>query len=1119
MKNYVLLSHNISSTSQAIYGFKGTLSSIVYRQDISAVHFEANALAKFYFSYNITYPGDSVTFQITYSDYTLWDGWTPYQQNNNLPTPASFWLDFSAFGKSLGSITVKEQYIKAIYSTYNNGYQDITYISDYKIIDGSTNTYDIYSNQVRFQYIMFPPDASNNNPFGNACGNFSTIGENFYLINSIRSIDIIVKVNHFWELYDGFKFVKKGLMPKNNEFFDTPYNPSKVKLDTCTVFIGGAYSTLQTAEIEVDQKMQLSDGDITENEYYDICGGNSCGGSADAQVVYQGHIIYGSTPYQTNNSFYWKYARPTPVFGVVKIYPATYDNDTKGWSDATYRCSGDTDWNDPGMPPFTPNPACETPIRGYTTAKGWFVAVSGISAPLYKINTSSNYTYIPYKTETISNSIHLFDETTLEMRSIGNLPVGLYGSTCIQIDLNTFLIFGGATTCPRTWMNAPISNKIYKVVVSDDKKSCSISSIGNTKFGHLHASCVKLEGINKPGLIAICGGENYEIYDIINNKTVIYGPLSKGARYGANLSVYIHDGIVDLYIAGGYNRVIQEIPRIDNVSVEISYSGTEPIPDIDSRIKGRVLYAGPILTSGFNNGVADPTKVDYMGSLIKSNLRELFITYADDSSYSYPIYVNIASSMNYDLTDPNCVFYQFKFKTPAIIQGIRFRLKYYSASISQFGIYGSSDGLLWNLIETINISLVDSGMLDNMPIFITNTVKYLYFKLVISKTYYDQTGIQLVHIDIFTDLDVNIPLRNVLPEIPAKYGRDNYNRPVIYGGITPVYFPYKLYDVDTTPGSSPFWIDPVVVLNPGVEVVTLPLTISDDLIFNYTPMLNTTGIFTLTFSDFVKNKLSYIYVNGKSDHALLILSNTLTIDIPSQFPGLTLTSFKLVVNDNSTIMTQTIQASIIDFSIDTSNPIYYGDTINVYICMPVGATAILMPENVPIVNGYNKITATMSGNWYAIVTLGTDTIDTNVIPITLNLKATFTASSNTFINPGDPIVLTAKFNFGTGVITPGDIPILNNGSVTVNPTVSTTYTLTVTYNGIINTFNLTINPIGTATSIIYGQNVIDKVVSTDPPCPVVLGNHYKLYQFNGTVHDDITIYVQSGWGGEEGGLE
>jgi hypothetical protein len=161
----------------------------------------------------------------------------------------------------------------------------------------------------------------------------------------------------------------------------------------------------------------------------------------------------------------------------------------------------------------------------------------------------------------------------------------------------------------------------------------------------------------------------------------------------------------------------------------------------------------------------------------------------------------------------------------------------------------------------------------------------------------------------------------------------------------------------------------------------------------------------------------------------------------------------------------------------------------------------------------------MSGNWYAIVTLGTDTIDTNVIPITLNLNATFTASSNTFINPGDPIVLTAKFNFGTGVITPGDIPILNNGSVTVNPTVSTTYTLTVTYNGIINTFNLTINPIGTATSIIYGQNVIDKIVSADPPCPVVLGNHYKLYQFNGTVHDDITIYVQSRGGEGEGGLE
>jgi hypothetical protein len=58
----------------------------------------------------------------------------------------------------------------------------------------------------------------------------------------------------------------------------------------------------------------------------------------------------------------------------------------------------------------------------------------------------------------------------------------------------------------------------------------------------------------------------------------------------------------------------------------------------------------------------------------------------------------------------------------------------------------------------------------------------------------------------------------------------------------------------------------------------------------------------------------------------------------------------------------------------------------------------------------------------------------------------------TLVGPGGNASLTAVFSNGTGVITPGNIPVTSGTPVSVSPTITTNYTLTVT------------NPIGTAIS-------------------------------------------------------
>jgi hypothetical protein len=75
--------------------------------------------------------------------------------------------------------------------------------------------------------------------------------------------------------------------------------------------------------------------------------------------------------------------------------------------------------------------------------------------------------------------------------------------------------------------------------------------------------------------------------------------------------------------------------------------------------------------------------------------------------------------------------------------------------------------------------------------------------------------------------------------------------------------------------------------------------------------------------------------------------------------------------------------------------------------------------------------------------------------------SSFTAGQTTIVAGGSGTKLTAVFSGGTGMITPGNIPVTSGNPVTVNPTLTTTYTLTVTPtvgSAITQTLTLTVDP-------------------------------------------------------------
>jgi len=131
-----------------------------------------------------------------------------------------------------------------------------------------------------------------------------------------------------------------------------------------------------------------------------------------------------------------------------------------------------------------------------------------------------------------------------------------------------------------------------------------------------------------------------------------------------------------------------------------------------------------------------------------------------------------------------------------------------------------------------------------------------------------------------------------------------------------------------------------------------------------------------------------------------------------------------------------------------------------------GGTGVITPGDVPATSGTAVTVAPTATTIYTLtVTPATGTAVTQTVTVTVNpvtpTISSFVASPST-INAGQSSNLTATFSGGTGMITPGNLPATSGAAVSVSPTATTIYTLTVTpaTGAAINqTVTVTVNPL------------------------------------------------------------
>ncbi len=134
-----------------------------------------------------------------------------------------------------------------------------------------------------------------------------------------------------------------------------------------------------------------------------------------------------------------------------------------------------------------------------------------------------------------------------------------------------------------------------------------------------------------------------------------------------------------------------------------------------------------------------------------------------------------------------------------------------------------------------------------------------------------------------------------------------------------------------------------------------------------------------------------------------------------------------------------------------------------------GGTGVITPGNITVTSG-NAVTVTpaTTTTYTLTVTPGAGAAITQSLTVTVLPAPTITsfAANPTTVGPGGSATLTGVFANGTGVITPGNIPATSGTPVSVSPSVTTQYTLTVTNSiGTAATQNATVTYSATAPAI------------------------------------------------------
>ena len=110
-------------------------------------------------------------------------------------------------------------------------------------------------------------------------------------------------------------------------------------------------------------------------------------------------------------------------------------------------------------------------------------------------------------------------------------------------------------------------------------------------------------------------------------------------------------------------------------------------------------------------------------------------------------------------------------------------------------------------------------------------------------------------------------------------------------------------------------------------------------------------------------------------------------------------------------------------------------------------TGVITPGNIPVTSGNAvNVTPTTTTTYTLTVTPPAGAAITAMTSVTVDPAPTIASfvANPTLVGPGGSASLTGVFANGTGVITPGNIPIISGVPVSVSPSATTTYILTVT---------------------------------------------------------------------------
>lgn len=217
---------------------------------------------------------------------------------------------------------------------------------------------------------------------------------------------------------------------------------------------------------------------------------------------------------------------------------------------------------------------------------------------------------------------------------------------------------------------------------------------------------------------------------------------------------------------------------------------------------------------------------------------------------------------------------------------------------------------------------------------------------------------------------------------------------------------------------------------------------------------------------------------------LAVTSGTAVSVTPTSSTTYTLT----VTGTNNAVVTRTVTVAVVPAPAITSltaspTPITIGSTSKITAVFANG-TGVLTPGSLTVTSGTPvTVTPTATTTYTLKVTNAAGTVVAKTVPVTVDAVPTITSlvTAAPAITDGKTTTLTAVFAHGTGVLTPGNLTLTSGRAVTLKPTATTTYTLTVTNSAgaaVSQQTSLTVDAAPVITSFVEGAASIKYGAST-----------------------------------------